>query len=169
MWKVVVASAVLTLAAGSVFPWFIKPPQDWQEVATRFGSVTVDQDRSLLFRGRKLTPSVDGNNSLGLNNPIQIGDTDVVLVVDNGGTACPAMYYFVTVSKTGAQATKPFGTCSDLASVKQIGNSIRVIMPGYRGPHEPESAQLRASRQQHVFTFRAGVVTSRSPKGTRGR
>lgn len=169
MWKVVVVSAVLISAAGSVFPLFIKPPQDGQEVTTRFGSLTVDQDRSLLFRGRKLTPSVDGNNSLGLNNPIQIGDTDVVLVVNNGGTACPALYYFVTVSKMGARATKSFGTCSDLTSVKQMGNSIRVIMPGYRGPHEPESAQLRAARQQHVFTFRAGVVTSRSPKGTRAK
>ena len=169
MWKVPVVVAMLISAAGSVSPWSMTPSQDSQEVTTRFGSLTVDQDRSLLFRGRKLTPSVDGNNSLGLNNPIQIGDTDVVLVVDNGGTACPAMYYFVTVSKSGARATKPFGSCSDLTSVKQIGNSIRVTMPGYRGPHEPESVQLRAARQQHVFTFRAGVVTSRSPKGTRAR
>ena len=167
MWKVVLASALLISAGGSVSPWSITPTQDWQEVSTRFGMLTVDPDRSLLFKGRKLNPSIDGNNSLGLNNPIQIGDTDVVLVVDNGGTACPAMYYFVTLSRTGARATKPFGTCSDLTSVKQIGDSIRVTMPGYRGPHEPESAQLRASRQQHVFTFRGGVLTARRLKGSR--
>ena len=127
--------------------------------------LAVDSDRSLTFRGRKLRPSIDGNNSLGLNNPIRIGNTDVVVVVDNGGTACPAMYYFVTVSKAGARASKSFGTCSDLANVEQVGNSVRVSMPGFLGSHQPESAQLRAAKQQHVFTLRGGVVTHRRPKG----
>ena len=134
MWKAVVASAVLIAATGSVFAQFTQLPQEREEVATRFGSLTIDSDKELLFNGRKLTPSVVGNNSLNMDNPIQIGETDVVLVLDNGGSACPSMYYFVTFSKAGARATKPFGTCADVTSVKQAGNSIRVIMPGYRGP-----------------------------------
>lgn len=156
MWKVVLFVVVLVVAGGNVFAQL---PQESQEVATRFGSLTVDSDKNLLFNGRGLTPSVVGNNRLNLGDPIQIGATDVVLVLDSGGTAYPSMYYFVTVSKSGARATKAFGTCGDVTSVKRIGDSIRVTMPGYRGPYEPESAQLRAARQQHVFVFRAGAVT----------
>lgn len=159
MWKAVVTSAVLIAASGSVFAQFTQLPQEAHEVATRFGSLTVGNDKTLLFNGRKLTPPIVGNNSLNMDDPIQIGATDVVLVLDNGGSACPSLYYFVTLSKTGARATRAFGTCGDVTSVKRMSNSIRVTMPGYRGPFEPESARLRAARQQHVFVFRAGAVT----------
>jgi hypothetical protein len=155
MWKIIVAS--VALIAGSVFAQPL--PQERQEVVTRFGSLTVNDDKELLFKGRGLTPSVGGNNSLSLNDPIQMGEADVVLVQDNGGTGCPSLYYFVTVSRTGARATKAFGTCGDVTSVKKVGDSIRVTMPGFRGPFESESVQLRAARQRHVFIFRAGVVT----------
>lgn len=159
MWKAIVASAVLIAAGGGGLAQFTRLPQERQEVATRFGSLTVGDDNTLFFNGRQLTPPVVGNNSLNMDDPIPIGATDVVLVLDNGGTACPSMYYFVTVSKTGARATKPFGTCGDVTSVKRVGDSIRVIMPGFLGPFQPESAQLRAARQRHVFVFRAGVLT----------
>jgi len=159
MWKAVVASAVLIAASGCVFAQVTQLPQERHEVATRFGSLTVDDDKTLLFNGRKVTPPVVGNNSLSMGDPIPIGATDVVLVLDNGGTACPSLYHFVTVSKTGARATKAFGTCGDVTSVKRTGSSIRLIMPGFRGPFEPEAVQLRAARQQHIFVFRSGVVT----------
>lgn len=158
MWKVAVAIAVLVAAGGITLAQFIQLP-DRQEVVTRFGSLTIDNDRTLLFNGRKVTPAVVGNNSLDLGDPIRIGETDVVLVRDNGGTACPSLFYFVTVSKTGASATKAFGTCGDVTSVKRMGNSIQLITPGFRGPFEPEAAQLRAARQRHVFVYRAGLVT----------
>jgi hypothetical protein len=82
-----------------------------------------------------------------------------VLVTDNGGTACPALYYFVTVTKSGAKATRAFGTCSDLIKVKRTGDSISVSMPGYRGPFESKRSQNRAARENHVFIYHAGVVT----------
>jgi hypothetical protein len=157
MWKMIVASAALI--AGSVFAQPTPLPQERQEVVTRFGSLTVNDDKALSFKGRQFTPPIIGNNSLSLNDPIQIGETDVVLVQDNGGTACPSLYYFVTVSRSGAKATKAFGTCADVTSMKKVGDSIRVVMPGFRGPFEPESVQLRANRQRHVFVFRAGVIT----------
>lgn len=159
MWKTVVASGLLIAVSSGVFALFIELPQERQEIATRFGSLSVDGDNTLLFNGRTLTPPVVGNNSLDLNEPIQIGATDVVLVLDNGGTGCPSLYYFVSASKSGARATPAFGTCGDVISVKQMGDSIRLTMRGFRGPFEPESAQLRAARQRHVFVFRAGVVT----------
>lgn len=68
-------------------------------------------------------------------------------------------FRMVTFNSTGARATKPFGTCGDVTSLKRVANSIQVIMPGFLGPFEPESAQLRAARQQHIFVYRAGVVT----------
>lgn len=159
MWKAVFTIAVIVAASGTALGQFTLLPQEQQEVVTRFGSLTVGDDRTLLFNGRKLTPSVVGNNSLNLDDPIRIGATDVFLVLDSGGTACPSMYYFVTVSKTGARATRAFGTCGDVTSVRRSGNSIRVTMPGFLGPFEPESDRLTASSRRHVFVFRAGVVT----------
>jgi hypothetical protein len=158
MWRAVVASALLTAVSVSIFSQVTQLP-DRQEVVSRFGSLTIDNDKTVLFNGRKVMPAVAGNNSLDLGDPIRIGETDVVLARDNGGTACPSLFYFVTVSKTGARATKAFGTCGDAISVKRIGNSIQLTMSGFRGPFEPESVQLRAARQRHVFIYRAGVVT----------
>jgi hypothetical protein len=95
---------------------------------------------------------------LDLSEPYQIGSSDIVLVTDNGGTSCPALYYFVTVTKSGAKATPSFGSCSDLIKIKRMGDSVSVSMPGYAGPLESNRAQTRASRERHVFIYRAGVV-----------
>ncbi len=133
--------------------------QESQEVATRFGVLSVNEDKILLFKGRPLVPTIEGNNSLDLGTVRQIGATDVVLVTSNGGSGCPAVFYFVSVTRSGAKATPEFGTCSDLATVKRKGNSISVTMPGFLGPFEPKSAQRRAAKERHVFIYRAGVVT----------
>ena len=130
-----------------------------QETTTRFGALTVNDDKMLLFKGHPLNPPIQGNNSLDVGEPYQIGATDVVLVTDNGGTACPFLYYFVTVSASGAKATPVFGTCGEVTTVKRTGDSISVYMPGFAGPFESQRKQLRAAREKHVFIFRAGVVT----------
>jgi hypothetical protein len=96
---------------------------------------------------------------LDLGEAFSIGERDVVLVTDNGGTACPHLYYFVTVSASSAKATPPFGTCNELSTIKRTGNSISVTMQGFRGPFEPAAEQRRAARRRHVFIYRAGVVT----------
>jgi hypothetical protein len=130
-----------------------------QEVSTRFGVLSVNEDKMLLFRGRPLTPPIQGNNSLDISKPFTVGSTDVMLVTDNGGTACPFLYYFVSVSKSGAKATPVFGTCGEATNVKLSDDSIHVTMPGFLGPFERQAAQRRAARERHVFIFRAGVVT----------
>jgi hypothetical protein len=134
-------------------------PQEPQKTSTRFGSLTVGEDRMLLFKGQKLSPPIEGNNSLNLGEVFQIGATDVVLVMDNGGTACPYLYYFISVTKAGAVATPSFGTCGELGSIRRSGNSISVTMPGYLGPFEPDAKRRKAARERHVFIFHAGVVT----------
>ena len=130
-----------------------------QETTTRFGALTVNDDKMLLFKGRPLNPPVEGNNSLDVGKPYQIGNTDLVLITDNGGTACPYLYYFVTVSASGAKPSPLFGTCAEVTAVKRNGDSILVYMSGFEGPFESERKQLRAAREKHVFIFRAGVVT----------
>jgi len=131
-------------------------------IQTRFGALTVNDGGVLLFKGAPLQPTIEANNSLALSERYQIGSSDIVLVTDNGGTACPALYYFVTVMKSGAKATPAFGSCSDLIKIKRMSDSISVSMPGYAGPAEPKRAQTRAARERHVFIYRAGVVTEHS-------
>lgn len=156
MWKLITGIAVIVVASSSALAQLTQEPQ---VTSTRFGPVSVGKDKVLLFKGRPLQPKVQGNDSLDLGEPYRIGPTDVVLVIDNGGTACPFLYYFVALTKSGAKATPAFGTCAELTSVKRTGNTLSVYMPGYRGPLEPERERIRAARQRHVFVFRAGVVT----------
>jgi len=155
MWKVTIAVAALIMVANSVFA---QVPQLAQRVQTRFGALSVGDNRVLLFQGHPLSPSMKGNNSLNLGRPLRLGDTDVVLVTDNGGTACPYLYYFVTLNESGAQATHSFGTCNSVFNVKQKDESISVSMHGYRGPFEPEGDRKQAARQTHVFVFHDGMV-----------
>jgi hypothetical protein len=133
--------------------------QETKSVTTRFGALTVSDAGVLLFKGSPVQPTIEANNSLDLGESFQIGASDVVLVTDNGGTACPAIYYFVTVTKSGAKVTPSFGTCSDLIRVKRVGDSVSVSMPGYQGPFESKRAQSRAARERHVYLYHAGVVT----------
>ncbi len=135
------------------------PAQEENSITTRFGALTISDAGKLLFKGNPVQPTIEANNSLDLSEPYQIGAADVVLVTDNGGTACPAIYYFVTVKESGAKVTPSFGTCSDLIKTKRVGDSISVSMPGYQGPFASKRAQSRAARERHVFIYRAGVVT----------
>ena len=135
------------------------PAQEPNAVATRFGALSVSEAGVLLFQSVPVRPTIEANNSLDLSQPYQIGASDVVLVSDNGGTACPALYYFVTVTTSGVRVTPSFGTCSDLIKIKRSGDSISVSMPGYQGPAESKQAQRRAARERHVFNYHAGALT----------
>ena len=153
MHRYILGIALLLLAGSSVLA------QETNTSTTRFGALTVSDAGILLFKGTPVHPAVSANNSLDLGEPYQIGDADVVLVTDNGGTACPALHYFVTVRRSGAKVTPAFGTCSDLIKIRRTGDSISVSMPGFQGPFESRRAQMRAARERHVFIYRAGVVT----------
>ena len=150
MRKYIIGFALLLIAGTSALA---------QETTTRFGALTVNDDKMLLFKGHPLKPPIEGNNSLDVGEPYQIGSTDVVLITNNGGTACPSLYYLVTISASGAKSSPLFGTCAEVTTVKRTGDSISVYMPGFQGPFESQRKQLRAAREKHVFIFRAGVVT----------
>ena len=132
--------------------------QERQEKPTRFGPLTVDADKRLLFQGRPLKPEIGGNNSLDLGEVFRVGDADIVLVTDNGGMGCPFLYYFITITEAGAKATRAFGTCAEVVRVKHTGGTFSLLMSGYRGPMESQKAQNKAARETHIFTFRDGKV-----------
>lgn len=127
-------------------------------ISTRFGALNIGGEfhNVLSFKGRRL---IRGMNALSLVDRYRMGKTDVALLQETGGTGCPALYYFVSVSASGARATHVFGTCSELKKVTRKGRTIRVTMPGFLGPLEPQAAKEKAFRETHVFTFRDGVVT----------
>jgi hypothetical protein len=104
----------------------------------RGGKLTVvgepgSGDQRLLLNNRKLRDS-DGF-SLSFEQKYIVGNTDVVLMINNsGGTACPVQYFFVSVTPQGNAMLSPeFGTCSDLAQPVQNGLIITVTMPKMTG------------------------------------
>jgi hypothetical protein len=154
MRKCMATIATVLIAGGAL----AQVPQLAQKIPTKFGALSVGDDTVLRFRGRRLQPLIKGGYSLNLGRPFRVADNDVVLVTNNGGTACPYLYYFVTLSQSGAQATHSFGTCNAVISVKQKGDSILLSMHGYRGPFEPDEERTKALRETHTFVFHDGAV-----------
>jgi hypothetical protein len=106
-------------------------------VQTRFGALTLDHKDRLLFRGKLIQPVMQANSGIDAGKPFHIGASDVVLVTIIGGTACPYLYHFVTVTQSGAKATPEFGTCSESLLAERHGDAISLTMHDYRGPFEP--------------------------------
>lgn len=153
VWRILTA-ALLAAAAHQA----LAQSEPAYRVATRFGELSVRRDEVLRFNEQPLEPLLKGNDGLYVGNPFVIGESDVVLVTNVGGTACPRLYWFVSVTRSGARATPSFGTCSVALTVTRAGDTIRVTMRGYRGPFEPEAERSKAAAQTHVFVFHDGVV-----------
>lgn len=110
-------------------------------VLIRSGKLAVTgelNDMRLLFNGENIR---DGDGfSLSFVEKYAVGDTDIVLMMNNsGGTACPVQYFFVSISIQGIAKLSPeFGTCSDLAKSTQSGSNITVTMPKMDGQGDAE-------------------------------
>lgn len=130
-----------------------------EEIPTRFGKLTINDENVLSYNNRAVSPEIRGNYSLGMVDAYQLSGADVVLLQDSGGTACPAQFYLVTTSVNGVQSTPAFGTCSDLIEIKRTGESIVITMPGFMGPFESPAAQMKAAKEKHVYIFKDAVVT----------
>ncbi|EER62367.1 hypothetical protein AcdelDRAFT_0051 [Acidovorax delafieldii 2AN] len=131
-----------------------------KSVKTRHGILSVDEDNnSLLLKGQRVLPGVEGNSSLRIVAHYEIGRNDVVLLQNNGGTACPALFRFVTVAPNGSSATPEFGTCSDIIYPSLDHAHITVAMTAFLGPFEPPAAQKKAAMTKVVYTFSNGQVT----------
>ena len=126
-----------------------------QGVSTRFGVLTTNSENTLLFNGRPVTPTIQGNNSLSLLQVIPVGVADDVIVRDNGGTGCPSRYYVVAVSKLAVVASKSFGTCAEMMAVSRKGNGVTLNIAPFVG-HGQQSTN---AGKPHVFDVITGVVT----------
>lgn len=131
-----------------------------QSIKTRHGILSVDEaDNTLLLKGRRVLPGVEGNNSLSIVAHYEIDRNDVILLQNNGGDACPALFRFVTVAANGPSATPEFGTCSDIIYPRLDHAQITVAMTGFQGPFERPAAQKRAAMTKVVYRFSNGEVT----------
>lgn len=155
-------------AATSSLPAFVLCASLVSQAQTRPTGLTVDGKSELLFHNHPLQPPIRGNSALDIGRVFHMDSTDVVLVKDIGGTACPYLYYLVTIRDSKAQATPEFGSCTEAVSASRKGDSIVLTMHGYRGPFEPEADRRKAARELHTFIFTEGKVSELKPTPTGG-
>lgn len=115
------------------------PKMEPQELPfkSRCGVVAKGENNSLVVGGKPTTPPINAGYSLEIVDYLQQENSDVLLVRTNsGGTACPSMYHYVTLSQDGAKSTEEFGTCSDLIKTyKSITQGIIATLPTRDGPN----------------------------------
>ena len=132
-----------------------------KQAKTRFGLVSVrEDDMRLLFKGKPVTPAIEGNNSLDIVAHYEMGQSDVLLLQNTGGTGCPALFHFLTVSAADLRATPEFGTCSEIIypSMDTKTATVTITMNGFMGPSEPEVEKRKAYMTKMVFRFVNGRV-----------
>ncbi len=125
-------------------------------VKTRYGTISVrEDDNILLYKGKPVSPEIQGNSSLSIVASYEIGKSDILLLQDNGGTACPALFRFVTISPKGLSSTPEFGTCSDIIyPTFDEKTGVTVAMPGFLGSFEPTVQQKKAAMTKNIYRFR---------------
>ena len=156
MFQKTIMAAVLVAVATA--PMFAQNAHELKS-RTRFGRLELDDQNMLTFNGHRLDPPIQPGFGMDLSEPYRFGATDVVLVTKIGGTACPVLYYFVSVTESGAHATRPVGTCNQATSIERRGDSIALTMHGFLGPFEPEEQRRKAFQDAHVLIFRNGAIT----------
>jgi hypothetical protein len=152
------AGAALTLVLAA-------PALSNDTLKTRFGSLIIQRlpnvvqaQGRVLYKGRPLHPDVHGNNNLYATRTFHLSNADAVLFEDEGGEACPSLWYIVTVSPSGAASTPEFGSCGPLLDSAQRGQTIVVRTRGFCGPFEPATDRARAVNEVHEYVYRGGVV-----------
>ena len=107
------------------------------------------------------TEPVQGNAALQIVAHFELEGQDIVLLQDTGGTACPALYRFATLTPQGIAVTREFGTCSALAAVtlEEVPKGAQeplVTMAGTLDAVEPGQEPPRM--RLHHFALRQGQV-----------
>lgn len=103
---------------------------------------------------------VQGNAALHVVAHFEQEGQDIVLLQDSGGTACPALYRFATLTPQGITVTREFGTCSDLATVtlEDTSNGMKEPHLTMVGALHPAAPGHRPGLRLHHFVLRQGQV-----------
>jgi len=131
-----------------------------KSVKTRFGVISVrPDDNLLLFKGKPIAPSIEGNNGLSIVANYEMGKQDVVLVQNDGGSACAALFRFLTITGSGIRVSPEFGTCSDIIyPTLDDKGGVNIAMPDFSGPFEPAAKQPPARLSTKVFRYLGGQL-----------
>jgi hypothetical protein len=148
-----IVKMVISMAMISASYWVMA-----RDYSTRFGVLRINSENILIYNNKPISPIIQGNDGLEVLKIYRQGSSDAVLVMDRGGSACPAQFYFLAISAVGFFATSVFGTCSDEVDIKQEAEAVIVTMPGFVGSFEKESAQLQASQERYIYIFKSGVL-----------
>ncbi len=126
---------------------------------TRFGVLSIDGNNSLLLNGLHFSPDIQGNSALSLDAVLEAGDHDIAIVEDDGGAACPTLFYIADISATGSVSRGVFGSCGSLEFVHQKGDAVYIVEHDYRGPFEPQADQESAQKRLLIYKYENENVT----------
>ena len=135
--------------------------QDQTSTMTRYGIISSNEDNQLTFKGKLTTPVLQGNTALAYGiKAIRYGQNDLVIVEDDGGTSCPAMFSVVEINARGvAGIYGEFGTCSDLIKVHPLSNGeLFMTMPDYESYEAQGRHHGRKRTTTSTYVFSGGHI-----------
>ena len=121
---------------------------DQVRIPTKFGEMRTNENGDLQFKGKTIAPTVNLPSSAYVIATYKLPASDVVLVSQPAGNACPGQYAYITVSPEAARATPTFGTCYD-EDVKPVlnGESLSFTMRNV------------GSKGSSKYVYEKGIVT----------
>lgn len=134
--------ALLLLTGGQ--QTFANSPQTWpvspsrMELNTPYGRLHVDTseyiyDSRLFVDGTEVNPAVRG--ILNITYAFERPKAQIALIsIDNGNNACPVVYRWITLTRTGYTVSPEFGSCSDNISVSATGKFLTLKTPSSQKP-----------------------------------
>lgn len=134
------------------------------DISSRYGKFQIKESQTypqgaLYFNQKLVTPVIEGNNGLSIENIYKLQKDDVALVEEIGGSGCPVTLYFVKVTPTKQLTVSPaFGSCSDLIKVSAQTNQIVITMPDFMGAPESEEQERQVAKHKMTYIYDGNVV-----------
>ena len=124
------------------------------EAETRFGTLRINDDNELVLKKQKLKSPIEVNSGLSIAFVTEMGDKDVVVLRNAGGTACPELFTVMSLSAKGYQFSQEFGSCSGYVMVSfDKADNLKIDMTDFRGPFESEKEQLAALQRKVSYVY----------------
>jgi hypothetical protein len=86
---------------------------DQVTINTRFGIIKSNQNQLLSLKGKPISPEVEIFSQSYVIATFKLAKSDVILVSQAAGNACPGQYLYITIDADDARVTPTFGTCYD--------------------------------------------------------